>query len=132
MSRNIMFLRLAAVLLDLLVLLFTSLAFGYLMTNVIHLLFPLSATITYLFWRILVVIVLVVFLSRDFLGSPGKLLFGLSVFREKKRKVTLLTSLLRNIPLIIPGLNLYEAYITLWKHRNRFGDLIAGTRVEEL
>lgn len=75
----------------------------------------------------------VLFLLRDVRGaSPGKLLLGLSVARPDGRPLRPLDSVLRNLPLLLPGLNLYEAAAVARRpDARRLGDRLAGTSVGE-
>lgn len=64
--------------------------------------------------------------------SPGKTLFGLRAVRVDGEPVTALDSLVRNVPLLIPGWNLLEAWCVLRRpDTRRPGDLAAGTIVLE-
>lgn len=75
----------------------------------------------------------VLFLLRDVAGaSPGKLLLGLSVVRADRTPLRPLDSVLRNLPLLVPGLNLLEALAVLRRpDSRRLGDRLAGTTVGE-
>jgi uncharacterized RDD family membrane protein YckC len=75
----------------------------------------------------------VLFLLRDARGaSPGKLLLGLSVAREGGGRVRPLDSVLRNLPLLVPGLNLLEAVAVVKRpDSRRLGDRLAATTVGE-
>ena len=75
----------------------------------------------------------VLFLLRDARGaSPGKLLLGLSVAREGGGRVRPLDSVLRNLSLLVPGLNLLEAVAVVQRpDSRRLGDRLAGTTVGE-
>jgi uncharacterized RDD family membrane protein YckC len=75
----------------------------------------------------------VLFLLRDARGaSPGKLLLGLSVAREGGGPVRPLDSILRNLPLLVPGLNILEAVAVVQRpDSRRLGDRLAGTTVGE-
>jgi uncharacterized RDD family membrane protein YckC len=75
----------------------------------------------------------VLFLLRDARGaSPGKLLLGLSVAREGGGPVRARDSVLRNLPLLVPGLNLLEAVAVVQRpDSRRLGDRLAGTTVGE-
>ena len=79
------------------------------------------------------VLFVVLFLLRDARGaSPGKLLLGLSVAREGGGRVRPLDSVLRNLPLLVPGLNLLEAVAVVQRpDSRRLGDRLAGTTVGE-
>lgn len=132
MSRTLIHLRLAAFLLDLLLFLFIVLLGGYLITPLLQAVAPTSTTLTYLFWRVILLGLFVVFLLRDRLGSPGKRIFGLSVKSRKGEYITAFQSLLRNVVLFIPILNLYEAHRFFFQSRERLGDLLARTAVNEI
>jgi uncharacterized RDD family membrane protein YckC len=75
----------------------------------------------------------VLFLLRDARGaSPGKVLLGLSVARADGGPVRPLDSVLRNLPLLVPGLNLLEAVAVVQRpDSRRLGDRLAGTAVGE-
>ena len=75
----------------------------------------------------------VLFLLRDARGaSPGKLLLGLSVAKKDGGRVRPLDSVLRNLPLLVPGLNLLEAVAVVQRpDSRRLGDRLAGTTVGE-
>jgi uncharacterized RDD family membrane protein YckC len=75
----------------------------------------------------------VLFLLRDVLGtSPGKVLLGLSVVRIDSSPVRPFDSVLRNLPLLLPGLNLVEAVeVVRRSDARRLGDRLAGTTVRE-
>jgi uncharacterized RDD family membrane protein YckC len=73
------------------------------------------------------------FLFRDVRGaSPGKALLGLSVVRTDRGPLRARDSVLRNLPLLVPGLNLLEALSVVRRpDSRRFGDRLAGTAVGE-
>jgi len=75
----------------------------------------------------------VLFLLRDSRGaSPGKHLLGLWVARRDGRRAGPLDSVLRNLPLLVPGLNLVEAAaVSQRPDSRRLGDRLAGTIVRE-
>lgn len=79
------------------------------------------------------VLFVVLFLLRDARGaSPGKVLLGLSVARADGGPVKPLGSVLRNLPLLVPGLNLLEALAVVRRpDSRRLGDRLAGTTVGE-
>ena len=84
-------------------------------------------------YRAAQVLFLGLFLLRDARGaSPGKLLLGLSVARPDGRPLRPLDSVLRNLSLLVPGLNLYEAAAVVRRpDARRLGDRLAGTAVGE-
>lgn len=84
-------------------------------------------------YRAAQLVFVLLFLLRDALGaSPGKLLLGLSVARPDGRPLRPVDSVLRNIPLLVPGLNLYEAAAVVRRpDARRLGDRLAGTSVGE-
>lgn len=64
--------------------------------------------------------------------SPGKRLMGLRVDTPDGKACSWGRSIMRNLPLVIPGWNLIEALLVLVAHDSRrTGDRIAGTRVRE-
>ncbi len=73
------------------------------------------------------------FLLRDVRGaSPGKALLGLAVVRTDRGPLRVRDSILRNLPLLVPGLNLLEALAVLRRaDSRRLGDRLAGTAVGE-
>jgi uncharacterized RDD family membrane protein YckC len=79
------------------------------------------------------VVFVVLFLLRDARGaSPGKVLLGLSVVRSDGGRARPLDSVLRNLPLLVPGLNLLEAAAVARRpDSRRLGDRLAGTTVGE-
>jgi uncharacterized RDD family membrane protein YckC len=79
------------------------------------------------------VLFVVLFLLRDARGaSPGKLLLGLSVARADGSPARPVDSVLRNLPLLVPGLNLLEAAAVVQRpDSRRLGDRLAGTTVGE-
>ena len=79
------------------------------------------------------VLFVVLFLLRDARGaSPGKVLLGLSVARADGGPVRPLDSVLRNLPLLVPVLNLFEALAVVQRpDSRRLGDRLAGTTVGE-
>ena len=84
-------------------------------------------------YRAAQLVFVVLFLFRDARGaSPGKLLLGLSVARPDARPLRPVDSVLRNLPLLVPGLNLYEAAAVVRRpDARRLGDRLAGTSVGE-
>jgi uncharacterized RDD family membrane protein YckC len=75
----------------------------------------------------------VTFLLRDVKGlSPGKRFLGLRAAGKAGARVGPLVSVLRNLPLLIPGLNFVEAILAgLDQRGRRLGDRLAGTIVVE-
>ena len=73
------------------------------------------------------------FLFRDVRGaSPGKALLGLAVVRTDRGPLRARDSVLRNLPLLVPGLNLLEALSVVRRpDSRRLGDRLAGTAVGE-
>ncbi len=74
-----------------------------------------------------------IFLFRDVRGaSPGKTLLGLAVVRIDRGPLRARDSVLRNLPLLVPGLNLLEALSVVRRpDSRRLGDRLAGTAVGE-
>lgn len=83
-------------------------------------------------WWVALAILLVFILLRDgFRGrSFGKQLLGLRLMTRNGSRCGYLRSLIRNVPLIVPGWNLLEAVLVV-ASRPRTGDRIAGTTVSE-
>ena len=75
----------------------------------------------------------ILFLVRDIGGqSPGKRLFGLRLVREGGRPVGLFASIVRNLPMLIPGWNLLELLAVIRRaDGRRGGDRLAGTTLVE-
>lgn len=73
------------------------------------------------------------FLLRDTWGaSPGKRLFGLRLVREGGRPVGVATSVVRNVPMLVPGWNLIELLSVIRSDDGRRGgDRLAGTTLVE-
>jgi uncharacterized RDD family membrane protein YckC len=79
------------------------------------------------------VLAVCLFLVRDADGgSPGKRLFGLRLILRGGESAGLLPSILRNVPLLVPGWNLIElASLVRRKDGRRPGDRAAGTALVE-
>lgn len=73
------------------------------------------------------------FLLRDVGGqSPGKRLFGLRLVREEGRPVGFLASMVRNLPMLVPGWNFIELLAVMRRRDGRRGgDRLAGTTLVE-
>lgn len=85
-------------------------------------------------WNVAFVLFLIGLLGRDGRQgrSLGKLIMGLELKREGDRKISFAISLLRNLSLVVPGLNLVEPFVALFSDRGRrIGDRLAGTTVVE-
>ncbi len=85
-------------------------------------------------WNIASFLFLVGVLVRDGRSgrSIGKLIMGLELKRVDERQPGLASSLVRNLPLIIPLLNLVEVFVALFSDQGRrIGDRLAGTVVVE-
>lgn len=85
-------------------------------------------------WNVTFVLFLIGMLLRDaWRGrSMGKLVMGLELKRADGRRAGVLSSILRNLPLIIPGVNLVELVVPLFSENGRrLGDRLAGTVVVE-
>lgn len=85
-------------------------------------------------FRVAQAVFLGLFLSRDAQGfSPGKTLFGLKAVRKDGQPLSLLNSIVRNLPLAIPVWNLVELVAVLTSaDGRRTGDRAAGTVVLEV
>ena len=79
------------------------------------------------------VVFVALFLLRDARGaSPGKHLLGLEVRTRSGAPGGIGASVLRNLPLLVPGLNLVEAWAVARRpDARRLGDRLAGTNVGE-
>lgn len=84
-------------------------------------------------YRAAQVVFVVLFLLRDALGaSPGKRLLGLTVVRTDGRPLRPVDSLVRNLSLLVPLLNFWEAAAVVRRpDARRLGDRLAGTAVGE-
>jgi uncharacterized RDD family membrane protein YckC len=83
-------------------------------------------------WYVAVAILMTAMLLRDgYRGrSPGKRLLGLRIITPHSEHCGYGRSILRNIPIVIPGWNLIEA-VMVFSGKRRTGDRIAGTTVAE-
>jgi uncharacterized RDD family membrane protein YckC len=64
--------------------------------------------------------------------SPGKRLLGLVISTPQGRDCGPIRSLVRNLPLLVPGLNLVEVLLLVLSYRSRrIGDYVARTTVEQ-
>jgi uncharacterized RDD family membrane protein YckC len=79
------------------------------------------------------VLAVLLFVARDASGgSPGKKLFGLRLIRPGGAPAGLGGSVLRNLPLLVPGWNLVEiASVIRRRDGRRPGDRLAGTSLVE-
>lgn len=84
-------------------------------------------------FRVAQALAVVLFLGRDGAGgSPGKKLFGLRLVRPGGASAGLGASLVRNLPLLVPGWNLIEiAGVIRRRDGRRPGDKLAGTTLVE-
>lgn len=85
-------------------------------------------------WILIWSLFLGAFLGRDALpgGSPGRRIVGLRVVGPDGKEIGFGRSVRRNLPLLVPFLNLYEERrLRLDPEQRRLGDRWAGTRVEE-
>lgn len=85
-------------------------------------------------WNITFVLFLLGLLVRDSRSgrSIGKLVMGLDLKRKDETRPGLGSSIVRNLPLIIPVLNVVEVFVALFSERGRrIGDRLAGTVVVE-
>ena len=132
MADTLSYLRLAALLLDLLLLFLATLAFGYLVSGLLQFIFTGTTLVIFIFWRFLLLLASLVFLLRDAWGSPGKRVFGIQVITRKGVDPTHMQSILRNLFLLLPPLNLLELYRVFVLRCERLGDRLAGTEVVEI
>ncbi len=87
-----------------------------------------------LVWFGVVAVLLVGIVLRDGLGgrSVGKKFFGLKIRTGSGKRCGYLRSIVRNVPLVVPGWNLLELYMVFFaSDSRRTGDRMAGTRVTE-
>ena len=85
-------------------------------------------------WYVASAVLLTGILLRDgYRGrSPGKRLLGLRLLTPGNRPCSYGRSILRNLPLLVPGLNLVEVILILASHQSRrTGDRLAKTVVVE-
>lgn len=85
-------------------------------------------------WHMTSLMLVLVILLRDSFGgrSPGKWLMGLRVDTASGKPCSWWRSIVRNLPLVIPGWNLVEVGLVLFsRDARRSGDRIAGTKVTE-
>ena len=85
-------------------------------------------------WNVTFVLFLIGMLLRDARGgrSMGKLVMGLELRHRTGNPVGLTSSVIRNLPMLIPGLNVVELFVALFSHQGRrLGDRAAGTVVVE-
>jgi uncharacterized RDD family membrane protein YckC len=84
-------------------------------------------------WFVTLGILLIGILIRDGVRggrSPGKMLLGLTLATRSGRPCGIVTSMVRNLPLVTPGWNIIELLLVL-AGRRRTGDRLAGTTVSE-
>lgn len=82
-------------------------------------------------WGALAILMLALLIRDGYHGrSPGKRLLGLRLVTPRGEGSGYLRSIIRNLPLLIPGLNLVEAILVVLGKR-RTGDRIAKTTVRE-
>ncbi|MGA7992928.1 MAG: RDD family protein, partial [Thermoanaerobaculia bacterium] len=79
------------------------------------------------------ILAVLLFLARDAMGgSPGKKLFGLRLIRSDGSPSGFAASVLRNLPLLVPGWNLVEiASVMRRRDGRRPGDRLARTALVE-
>ena len=134
MKKYIGGLRIAAFLIDSLIITVGVLLGGFLLSSVLLKLFPTYIIPIRVFWGLMVLLGILYFLFRDgFRGrSVGKRILGLHVAFGDNKPCTPVKSFKRNIVLFVPLLNLVELYLFLRNpHQPRLGDRIAKTQVEE-
>jgi len=134
MKRYIGGLRIAAFLLDSLMVTVGILLGGFLMSSLVLRFFPTRIIPVRVFWGIMILLGMGYFLFKDgFRGrSVGKRIMGLHVVTQDHRTCGLLASARRNLTLFIPVLNLVEILIFLKNpHQPRLGDRLTRTQVEE-
>ncbi len=85
-----------------------------------------------LVWWIALGIFMIAMLIRDGIRgrSPGKKLLGLRIRTRQGEGCGVMRSVIRNVPLVVPGWNLVEAILVIGG-RSRTGDRIAKTTVAE-
>lgn len=82
-------------------------------------------------WAALAILMLALLVRDGYRGrSPGKRLLGLRLVTPRGEGCGYVRSVIRNLPVLIPGLNLIEAILVVAGKR-RTGDRIARTTVTE-
>ena len=82
-------------------------------------------------WAALAILILAILLRDGFRGrSLGKQILGLRTMTPRGKECGYIRSVIRNMPLIIPGWNLLELLLVLFG-KSRTGDRIARTTVGE-
>lgn len=134
LPRERLWMRLAATGIDLLVLAGAPLLATTVLVFLVLLATPEPPAVLSSAFRIAQGLFVALFLSRDAQGfSPGKTLFGLKAVRRDGRRLSLLDSIARNLPLAIPVWNVVELVAVLkQKDGRRTGDRAAGTLVVEV
>jgi uncharacterized RDD family membrane protein YckC len=91
-----------------------------------------TRAISSVWWVTLVIVAAGMVLRDGYRGrSPGKRLFGLTL-RTPSGRCGFGRSIVRNLPLLIPGINLIEAALVLFNRSSRrTGDYLARTMVVE-
>lgn len=86
-----------------------------------------------IWWSTAGVLVLILLIRDSWRGrSPGKRLLGLSLHTSSGRPCGVLRSIVRNVPLLVPGVILIEILLVVATSKSRrLGDLIARTAVTE-
>jgi uncharacterized RDD family membrane protein YckC len=85
-------------------------------------------------WQATTVLFAIGILARDAISgrSPGKRLLGLVIKTPRGKGCGPIRSVVRNLFLLIPGLNLIEVILLLFtRNGTRLGDLVARSRVEQ-
>ena len=126
-------LRIAAGVIDLLLLALVLVLPTTLVSWGVVWMFEAGRVINLLWWGALLILILA-FLMRDgWRGrSPGKRLFGLRITTTRGRDCGPLRSVVRNIPLVVPLWNLVELWLVVDpRFHRRSGDRMAGTTVVE-
>ena len=82
-------------------------------------------------WQVALALFGVAILARDSMGrSPGKKLLGLVIESPRGRTCGPIRSIIRNLTVLIPGINVIEFLILiLTKNGVRLGDRLARTRI---
>ena len=127
-------LRIAAFLLDSLLITVGVLLSGFFLSSLVLRFFPTELIPVRVFWGIMVLLGMGYFLLRDGFGgrSAGKRIMGLHVMTLDGRPCSWWNSVKRNCTVFIPLFNLVELVLFLKDpHKPRLGDRLTKTHVEE-
>jgi uncharacterized RDD family membrane protein YckC len=127
-------LRLAAFLVDALMLLIVLIIPAAVISYSIAFMVSGSTRAINLTWYVALLMLMIGVLIRDGRSgrSFGKQLLGLDLATRSRARCSYARSIVRNLPLVVPGWNLIELYLVLFGPKSlRTGDRIAGTAVTQ-